>query len=64
MFQTKKTPKSTKTAQPKTNGESAKKATKPKKTVSKPAEEEPITEAEKLERRDKAGMYYENSTLT
>lgn len=55
--QPKKTPKATKVAAPKTNGESAKKAAKPKKVVQKPADEEPATEAEKLERREKAVLY-------
>ncbi|KAH0152927.1 hypothetical protein KCU86_g21360, partial [Aureobasidium melanogenum] len=53
----KKTPKATKVAATKTNGESAKKAAKPKKVVQKPADEEPVTEAEKLERREKAVLY-------
>lgn len=55
--QPKKTPKATKVAATKTNGESAKKAAKPKKVVQKPADEEPATEAEKLERREKAVLY-------
>ncbi|KEQ93469.1 hypothetical protein AUEXF2481DRAFT_321291 [Aureobasidium subglaciale EXF-2481] len=53
----KKTPKAPKVAAAKTNGESAKKATKPRKIVQKPADEEPITEAEKQERREKAVLY-------
>ncbi|KAI5277011.1 hypothetical protein E4T47_00226 [Aureobasidium subglaciale] len=53
----KKTPKAPKVAAAKTNGESAKKPTKPRKIVQKPADEEPITEAEKQERREKAVLY-------
>ncbi|CAD0085833.1 unnamed protein product [Aureobasidium mustum] len=56
-MQPKKTPKATKVAATKTNGESAKKAAKPRKVVQKPADEEPATEAEKLERREKAVLY-------
>ena len=55
--QPKKTPKAPKVAAAKTNGESAKKAAKPRKVVQKPADEEPVTEAEKLERREKAVLY-------
>jgi hypothetical protein len=55
--QAKKTPKAPKVAASKTNGESAKKVTKPRKVVQKPADEEPVTEAEKLERREKAVLY-------
>ncbi|KAI4790971.1 hypothetical protein E4T45_13067, partial [Aureobasidium sp. EXF-8846] len=53
----KKTPKAPKVAASKTNGESAKKVAKPRKVVQKPADEEPVTEAEKLERREKAVLY-------
>ncbi|THW48895.1 hypothetical protein D6D21_02704 [Aureobasidium pullulans] len=53
----KKTPKATKVAATKTNGESAKKPAKPRKVVQKPAEEEPVNEAEKAERREKAVLY-------
>lgn len=55
--QPKKTPKATKVAATKTNGESAKKPAKPRKVVQKPAEEEPVNEAEKAERREKAVLY-------
>jgi hypothetical protein len=56
-MQPKKTPKAPKAAATKTNGESAKKVAKPRKVVQKPADEEPVTEAEKLERREKAVLY-------
>jgi hypothetical protein len=50
-------PKAPKVTATKTNGESAKKVAKPRKVVQKPADEEPVTEAEKLERREKAVLY-------
>ena len=60
--QPKKTPKAAKLSAPKTPASTTKKASKPKKVVAKPDEEEdevktdaPLTEEEKLQRREKAG---------